>query len=136
MSATATTPPGPPTADRSVADGEPPEVRSWGWHLMQVSSWVLLVMLPIHLFATWLLHDSGTFGVASYADRWHSGLWRIFDWAFVVLALLHGGIGLNGVVGSAARSPRARTVVAVTIGVVLGVLGLAVSAAILSFDVV
>ena len=59
----------------------------------------------------------------------------MFDWALLVLALLHGGIGLNGVIGSWLRTPGSRTVAAVALAVVLGGLGLAASAAIFSFDV-
>ena len=118
-----------------ATDRPEPEVRSWGWHLLQVSSWVLLVMLPIHLAMTWLVHDPGQFGVGTFVDRWHSGLWRIFDWTFIVLALVHGGIGLNGVVGSRASTPRARRAVALAIGGVLGAVGLAASIAIARFTI-
>jgi succinate dehydrogenase hydrophobic anchor subunit len=122
-----------PMTSAPGTDGPDVEVRSWGWHLLQVSSWILVVMLPVHLVLTWLVHDAGAFGVATYVERWQSGPWRVFDWAFVVLALLHGGIGLNGVLGSLVGSARSRTAVAVGIAVVLGGLGLAVSAAILRF---
>ena len=122
-----------PTASVETSAG--PEVRSWGWHLLQLSAWVLVVMLPVHLAMTWLVHDSGTFGVAIFVDRWRSGPGRIFDWVFIVLALLHGGIGLNGVIGPLVASARSRTAVAVVIAVGFGALGLAVSAAILRFVV-
>lgn len=122
-----------PTASVETSAG--PEVRSWGWHLLQLSAWVLVVMLPAHLAMTWLVHDSGTFGVAIFVDRWRSGPGRIFDWVFIVLALLHGGIGLNGVIGPLVGSARSRTAVAVVIAVGFGALGLAVSAVILRFVV-
>ena len=115
--------------------GEPAEVRSWGWHLMQVSSWLLLVLVPIHLCSTWILHDPGRFGVATLVDRWHSGGWRVFDWTLVVLALLHGGIGLNSMLAGVVRPGRSRTVVAAVIGVVLVAVGLAATSAIFTFDV-
>ena len=119
------------SAEPSPSDEQ--EVRSWGWHLLQVSAWILVVMLPIHLAATWLVHDPGSFGVATFVDRWRTGPWRVFDWAFIVLALLHGGIGLNNILGSLTSSPRARAGVAIAVGVVFGVLGVGVSAAILRF---
>jgi succinate dehydrogenase hydrophobic anchor subunit len=122
------------TIERIETGETPHEVRSWGWHLLQVSSWILVVMLPIHLYTTWLLHDPGRFGVGLLVDRWRSGAWRMFDWAFVILALLHGGLGLNGVVGARVTSSRARTLVAVAIVVVLGGLAVAVSGAMVRFD--
>jgi succinate dehydrogenase / fumarate reductase, membrane anchor subunit len=111
------------------------EVRGWGWHVLQLSSWLLLVLLPIHVLSTWVFHDPGHFGVALYVDRWHEGAWRFFDGALVVLALLHGGIGLNGVLGGPGRSPGVRRSVAVAIAVLLGVIGLLAVSTIVSFNV-
>jgi succinate dehydrogenase hydrophobic anchor subunit len=118
-------------ADDSMTDA--PEVRSWAWHLLQLSAWVLVVLLPVHLVLTWLVHDSGSFGVATYVDRWHTAPWRIFDWAFVALALLHGGIGLNSVLAPLAGSARSRRAVSVVVGAAFATLGVAVSLAILRF---
>ena len=122
----------PPVDGAAGADAT--EVRSWGWHLLQVSSWVLVVMVPIHLYTTWLLHDPGHVGVAIYVDRWRSGAWRAFDWAFVMLGLLHGGLGLEGLLRDRIGSPRGRMVAVVAESGVLGVLALAVSVAVLRFD--
>jgi succinate dehydrogenase hydrophobic anchor subunit len=138
MTAWSSAPPsGPPTSSSSSSASEPaaPEVRSWGWHAMQVTSWLLLVMLPIQLVSIWLVHDAGDFGVATFVDRWHSEAWRVFDWLFLVLALAHGGIGLSGVAGSLTRRPGVRTGIAATIAVVVTVLAVLVSASIFSFDV-
>jgi len=115
--------------------GDGPELRSWGWHLLQLSSWILVVMVPVHLVSIWILDDSGRFGVATFVNRWHLGFWRFFDWTFIVLALLHGGLGLNTVVGSRLNSDRSRTTAAWVIGVALGAVGLAASIAILRFEV-
>jgi len=122
----------PPVDGAAGADAT--EVRSWGWHLLQVSSWVLVVMVPIHLYTTWLLHDPGHVGVAIYVDRWRSGAWRAFDWAFVVLALLHGGLGLDGLLRRRLSSERGRALAAVAVAIVFGTLGIAVSLAVLRFD--
>ena len=112
----------------------PPEVRSWGWHLLQVSSWLLLVLLPLHLLAVWLVHDAGQVGVAFYVERWRSGPWRILDWLFFMLALAHGGIGLNGVLGSLTADRRLRMAITLVLAVGLGGLALALSATIFAFD--
>jgi succinate dehydrogenase hydrophobic anchor subunit len=123
-------------ADSTDPDGADQAAASWGWHLMQVSAWLLAVMLPIHLASTWLVRDVGRYGVALYVDRWQTTPWRIFDWAFIVLALAHGGIGLYGLTGSRIDSIRGRTGLAVVIGVSFVALGLAVSSSIFSFDVI
>jgi len=118
-----------------VEVGPTPEVHSWGWHLLQVSSWLLLVLVPVHLASIWLVHDVGRMGVAFYVERWHSGTWRILDWLFFMLALAHGGLGLNAMAGSLIGDRRLRAAVAVVLGVTLGVLALALSATIFSFEV-
>jgi succinate dehydrogenase hydrophobic anchor subunit len=127
------------TSAGSEAEGgaEPPstEVRSWGWHALQVSAWLLVVALPIHLYSIWLAHDASHFGVATFVDRWHSTGWRVFDWAFLMLAIAHGGIGLSGVLSSLTRSEAVRTVIVVVTAVVLTVLAVLVSATIFSFDI-
>jgi succinate dehydrogenase hydrophobic anchor subunit len=123
------------TSSTDVPASPDPEVRSWAWHALQVSAWLLVVALPIHLWSIWLAHDAGDFGVATFVDRWHSAGWRVFDWAFLVLALVHGGIGLSGVLTSLTRSETLRTVIIVVTAVVLTVLGLLVSATIFSFDI-
>ncbi len=142
------TPPGPPVAAPADPDPSPesdestestvsddPEVKSWGWHLMQVTTWLLVVLLPIHVLSTWVFHDPGHFGVALYVDRWHHGVWRLFDVALVVATLLHGGVGLNGVLRRMTSNSAVRTVVAVVIGVVLGVVGALAVSTIVRFNV-
>ena len=131
-STTTATPPGSASPGGPSAPGE---VRSWAWHVMQVTSWLLAVMLPVHLWSIWIAHDAGDFGVATFVDRWHSTGWRLFDWAFLVLALAHGGVGLAGLIGSRVRGEPARTIVAVTLGVAFTVLAVLVSATVFSFDV-
>jgi len=125
------------TSGSPAGEGPAPatEVRSWGWHAMQVSAWLLVIALPVHLYSIWLAHDPSHFGVATFVDRWHSAGWRVFDWAFIVLALAHGGIGLSGVLSSLTRSPAVRTAITVVTAVVLTVLAVLVSATIFSFDI-
>lgn len=119
----------------STAGAAPPaEVRSWTWHLMAVSSGLLLVLLPIHVLSTWVLHDPAHFGVALYVDRWHHTGWRLFDGVLVALGLLHGGLGLNSVLAGSARRPATRHAISAVLVVVLGGVGLLVLSTIFSFN--
>ena len=101
---------------------------------MAVTSWLLLVLLPVHLLSTWVLHDPAHFGVALYVDRWHHGYWRMLDGALVVLALVHGGIGLTTVLVELAPGPRARTAVTAAVAVVLATIGLLALSTIFTFN--
>ena len=130
-----TTAPAPSEAVAPAEGDAPDETRPWSWHLLQITSWILLVLLPIHVLSTWVFHDPGHFGVALYVDRWHDGTWRLFDGSLVVLAFVHGGIGLNGALARPTRSPAVRTAIAVAIAVVLVAVGLLAVSTILSFDV-
>lgn len=101
---------------------------------MAVTSWLLLVLLPIHVLSTWVLHDPGHFGVALYVDRWHHGYWRLLDGAVVVLALVHGGIGLNSVLADLSPRPATRVVITAVLAVVLTVVGLLAMSTIFTFN--
>jgi succinate dehydrogenase hydrophobic anchor subunit len=129
---------GPPSPGGSTPPAEPAaspaEPRSWSWHVLHLSSWLLLVLLPIQVISTWVLHDPGHMGVAWYVDRWHSGWWRLFDGLFSVVALFSGGLGLDGLVGRSATRPSARAVISAAIGIVLGVIGVLALSTILSFN--
>ena len=121
-------------APRTGAAAGDDEVRSWGWHIMAVSSWLLLILLPVHVLSTWVLHDPAHFGVALYVDRWHHGYWRLLDGALVVLALVHGGIGLRSVLVDHSRHPELRVAVTAALAVVLGGVGLLALSTIFTFN--
>jgi succinate dehydrogenase / fumarate reductase membrane anchor subunit len=110
------------------------EERPWSWHLMQATAWVLLVLLPIQLLTVFVLHDPGHYGVGLYIDRWRHAGWRVFDWVVIVLALVHGGLGVRDRVVARLRSPFARDATTVALAVALALLLIAFSAAVLSFD--
>ena len=111
----------------------PPE-EGWGWHLRQIVTWLLAVLLLVQVFGTWVFHDPGHFGVGFYVLRWQHTGWRFFDAAFVALALTHGGLGLHHLVASRCRSEGARMAAAIVIGVVLASIGLLAVSTILTFD--
>lgn len=131
-------PPTPPVAVDDDPGREPTpapvEIRSWSWHVMQLTSWLLVVLLPVHVFSTWVFHDPGHIGVAWYVDRWHSGGWRLFDGVLLVVALVHGGLGLDGALARRTTRPAVRTTVAAVIAVVLGTVGLLALSTIFTFN--
>ncbi len=124
-----------PTADPPSAAAPAPEVKSWGWHVMQITSWLLVVLLPVHVLSTWVFHDPGHFGVALYVDRWHHGVWRLFDGTLVVAALVHGGIGLDSALGRHTTRPGLRGAITVAIAVVLISAGALALSTIMTFNV-
>lgn len=101
---------------------------------MAVSSWLLLVLLPIHIVSTWVLHDPAHTGVAFYVDRWHHTGWRLFDGLLVALGLLHGGVGLHSVLVRPGQSPMVRTSILALLVLVLGGVGLLALSTIFTFN--
>jgi succinate dehydrogenase hydrophobic anchor subunit len=123
--------------DDGVAPVDPPDAvpaEGWGWHLRQLITWLLAVMLLVQVFGTWVFRDPGDYGVALYVVRWQHTGWRFFDAAFVAFAFVHGGLGLDHVVADRARTDTARLISAVVIGVVLLSVGLLAVSTILTFN--
>ena len=99
----------------------------WSWLFMRISGIVLLLLAVGHVLIMHVL-DEGVervdFGFV--ATRWNSPLWRTWDWALLVLALIHGVNGLRVIVQDYVRWPGARLAVNMAfyvIGFVLFVLG-------------
>jgi succinate dehydrogenase / fumarate reductase membrane anchor subunit len=81
----------------------------WSWLFMRISGIVLLFLAVGHVL---IMHvaDNGVdrvdFGFV--ATRWASPLWRTWDWALLVLALIHGINGLRVIVQDYVKWPGAR----------------------------
>ena len=81
----------------------------WSWLFMRISGLVLLLLAVGHVL---IMHvwDAGVdrvdFGFV--AARWGSPFWRTWDWALLVLALIHGINGLRIIVQDYVRWPSAR----------------------------
>src|SRR6266571_6787737 len=68
----------------------------WTWLFMRISGLILLVLavgqvLIMHVVGTGV----GRVNFAFVAVRWQSPFWRTWDWAMLVLALIHGINGLR-----------------------------------------
>jgi len=99
----------------------------WSWLFMRISGLVLLILAVGHVLIMHVLGDGVErvdFGFG--AARWQIPFWRAWDWALLVLALIHGVNGLRVIVQDYVRWPGARLAVNMAfyvIGFVLFVLG-------------
>ena len=78
----------------------------WSWLYMRISGLVLLVLAVGHVLIMHVLDDGVervNFGFV--AARWQSPFWRTWDWALLVLALIHGINGLRIIVQDYVRWP-------------------------------
>lgn len=112
-----------------------PDVQGWGWHLFRVTGLVLFLLLPIHVVSTLVVTDVADWSAATVAERWSDPTWRVLDWAFVVLGLTHGGMGLTRLVGTGVRRPAVRTAATTLIAAGFGTLGVGASLAVLGVEV-
>jgi len=99
----------------------------WSWLFMRISGILLLVLAVGHVLIMHVVDegvDRVDFGFV--ATRWGSPFWRAWDWALLVLALVHGINGLRVVVQDHVRWAGVRFAVNMlfyAIGFVLFVLG-------------
>lgn len=100
------------------------------WYFMRISGLALVLLALGHLVIVHLLFNVETINYAFVADRWtdpNTGfLWRLWDLAMVVLAVVHGFNGLRQVLDEYVVRPARRVVVhtliwtAVTVMIALG----------------
>lgn len=99
----------------------------WSWLFMRISGIVLLVLAVGHVIIMHL--PAGGVSRINYgfvATRWQSPFWRTWDWALLVLALIHGINGLRVIILDYVRPPGARLALNMlfyTLGFILFVLG-------------
>jgi succinate dehydrogenase membrane anchor subunit len=71
----------------------------WTWVFMRISGLVLLVLAVGHVLIMHVVDDGvGRVNFGFVAARWSSPFWRTWDWALLVLALIHGINGLRVIV--------------------------------------
>ena len=78
---------------------------------MRVSGLALVFLALVHFSLTHIVNDVAETDSHFVADRWANPLWRLFDWALLALALLHGLNGLRWIIDDYVRAAGPRTVV-------------------------
>ncbi|HUQ63460.1 MAG TPA: succinate dehydrogenase, hydrophobic membrane anchor protein [Acidimicrobiales bacterium] len=80
------------------------------WLFMRLSGVALVVLALLHFAITHITNDVVDTNYAFVAQRWNDPLWRVFDWALLALALLHGLNGVRWIVDDYVRNPKARRI--------------------------
>jgi succinate dehydrogenase hydrophobic anchor subunit len=93
-------------------------LRSWLPAVVASSSLALLVLLPVEILSWVLIGDPTERDTQWVADRWANSAWRAIDWVFLVVALVHGALGLAHWL---TRGPGRRGVGQAIVGAVLAV---------------
>jgi succinate dehydrogenase hydrophobic anchor subunit len=78
---------------------------------MLASSMALLVLLPIQVVSWLIISDPTEHTTQWVADRWSNSAWRAIDWMFMVVALVHGGLGAGKWLMATNGASRVRVVV-------------------------
>jgi succinate dehydrogenase / fumarate reductase, membrane anchor subunit len=99
----------------------------WTWLFMRISGIVLLILTVGHVLIMHVVGDGvERVDFAFIATRWGSPFWRTWDWALLVLALIHGINGLRVITLDYVRPAGARFAINIffyTLGFLLFVLG-------------
>ena len=123
MTAPAATRVSPPPGEAPPASRRPrPNFETWSWFFMRISGLVLLFLALIHFSLTHIVNDVVETDARFVAERWDNPLWRLFDWALLVLALLHGLNGLRWIIEDYVRADAKRALVKAVLYSVTGVL--------------
>lgn len=94
--------------------------QSWSWYLVRVSGLLLVVLGAVVFADRFLVHDTSEVDALFLLERWRSGPWLLAEWAFLLLASVHGVIGVRWTVRRHVSSPTLQLAVQ---GVVIGLTG-------------
>lgn len=71
----------------------------WAWLFVRLSGLLLVILAVGHVVIVHLLDEGvGRVNFGFVSLRWQSPFWRTWDWGMLVLALLHGVIGLRNII--------------------------------------
>jgi succinate dehydrogenase / fumarate reductase, membrane anchor subunit len=130
--------PAPPPAGKPVGGGRlRPSGRFelWAWLFMRISGIVLLFLAVGHVLIMHVFEEGvDRVDFAFIQLRWASPFWKTWDWAMLILALLHGVNGLRMITLDYVRPPGVRLAINAfftSLGAALMLLG---SYIVISFD--
>jgi succinate dehydrogenase / fumarate reductase membrane anchor subunit len=111
----------PSRAARPKPEGSGSE-RFW-WYFMRISGLLLVLLALGHMFIMHVLVEltGGEIDFAFVQSRWGTPFWRIYDFALLVLAFVHGANGARIVIGDYVAN---RTLRGVLVGVLLALAGI------------
>jgi succinate dehydrogenase membrane anchor subunit len=117
------------------ASRRPSSTEVWWWFFMRISGVILVFLVLIHLFIMHLV-DSGVERVnfVFVAERWDNVGWKTFDWAMLVLGILHGTNGCRIVVDDYVRRAGIRTAIKTALYTAAGLLTIMGTAVIVTFS--
>jgi succinate dehydrogenase / fumarate reductase membrane anchor subunit len=104
--------------------------RFW-WYFMRLSGLALVILALGHMFIMHVLVEltGNEINFAFVQSRWGTPFWRIYDFALLLLAFIHGANGTRVVIGDYVTHRRARSLIIgilIAISAVWLVLGMAV----------
>lgn len=118
-------PPGPvdPMTPGGGVDGPDPTTHDqpWAWHASRAAALLLVVLVPVHFAATFIVADMGATTARDMSDRLADPTWRLLTWLTIALALVHATLSA----GTALRRRSDRvggTVLLVGVGLLAGAL--------------
>jgi len=113
-------------------DTPPPPAQPWAWHAVRVSGLFLAVLIVGHFTANFVLNDVGQTNAVTVSHHWRDATWRALEWVTLVLALAHGGFGIDTVLR---RRPvgTSTTITRVASAVVIGGLAVAATVVVLTY---
>lgn len=96
--------------------------RFW-WYFMRISGLALVFLALGHMFIMHVLVEltGGEIDFAFVQSRWGTPFWRIYDFALLVFAFLHGANGARVVIGDYVANRTARSLL---IGILLAISGI------------
>ena len=75
---------------------------------MRVSGLILIFLALTHFAITHIVNDVVETDAEFVGERWDNPLWRLFDWALLALALLHGVNGVRWSIDDYVKRPGRR----------------------------
>ena len=82
--------------------------ETFSWYFFRVSGVVLIFLVIIHLIVMHVTTDVACTTYQFVAMRYDNPFWRLYDWALLTLALLHGMNGLRIVIDDYVQNRTAR----------------------------